>query len=107
RLSIERWITALNATLPGTIRILRGRFVSPKFHARFSAKGKVYRYRISNGAVLSPFDLDRTWHVASPLNGTLLKRAAKLFVGRLEKPERNAAHFVAPASGLYLVRVTY
>jgi tRNA pseudouridine38-40 synthase len=177
RLSIERWIAALNATLPTTIRILRGRFVSPNFHARFSAKGKVYRYRIFNGAVMSPFELGRAWHVAAPINRTLLKRAAKLFVGRhdfgnfaakrgqfsenttrtlsslgvitrgnlielefaasgflykmvrlvtgtvvrcalgketldsiklrLEKPEPNVARFVAPAPGLYLVRVSY
>ena len=177
RLSIDRWITALNATLPPTIRILRGRFVSPNFHARFSAKGKVYRYRILNSAVMSPFELGRAWHVVAPINRTLLNRAAKLFVGRhdfgnfaakrgqfsenttrtisslrvttrgnlialefaasgflykmvrlitgtvvrcalgketldsiklrLEKLEPNAARFVAPAPGLYLVRVSY
>ena len=82
RLSIQRWITALNGTLPPTIRILRGRFVSPNFHARFSAKGKVYRYRIVNSAIISPFELGRAWHVAAPLDRALLKRAAKLFVGR-------------------------
>ena len=177
RLSIERWITALNGTLPATIRILRARFVSPNFHARFSAKGKVYRYRIVNSAIISPFELGRAWHVAAPLDRALLKRAAKLFAGRhdfsnfaatggkftedttrtinslrvitrgnlielefagsgflykmvrlitgtlvrsalgketldaiklrLEKPELNAARFVAPAHGLYLVRVKY
>jgi tRNA U38,U39,U40 pseudouridine synthase TruA len=32
--------------LPPTIRVLRCRYVSNHFHARFSAKGKVYRYRI-------------------------------------------------------------
>ena len=177
RLAIQRWITALNGTLPPTIRILRGRFVSPNFHARFSAKGKVYRYRILNAAIMSPFELGRTWHVAAPLDRALLKRAAKLFAGRhdfsnfaatggkftedttrtinslrvitrgnlielefagsgflykmvrlitgtlvrsalgketldsikvrLKKPVRNAPRFVAPAGGLYLVRVSY
>ena len=177
RLSIERWISALNGTLPATIRILRGRFVPPNFHARFSAKGKVYRYRIFNDAIMSPFELGRAWHVVAPLDHALLKHVAKLFVGRydfsnfaatrgkfsedttrtinslrvtrrrnlielefaasgflykmvrlitgtvvrctlgketldsiklrLEKPEPNAARFVAPASGLYLVRVNY
>ena len=50
----ERWLKALNGVLPPTIRISQARFVTKNFHARFSAKGKVYRYRIINGAVRSP-----------------------------------------------------
>ena len=176
-LSAVRWTGALNSLLPATIRVLRCQHVPKLFHARFSAKGKVYRYRILNSAVMSPFELGRAWHVVAPINRTLLNRAAKLFVGRhdfgnfaakrgqfsenptrtisslrvttrgnlialefaasgflykmvrlitgtvvrcalgketldsiklrLEKPEPNAARFVAPASGLYLVRVNY
>src|SRR2546423_4745817 len=45
----DRWLKALNGVLPQTIRILRAHFVLKSFHARFSAKGKVYRYRIING----------------------------------------------------------
>ena len=36
----DRWVSALNGLLPPAIRIMRCRFVSEKFHARFSAKGK-------------------------------------------------------------------
>src|SRR5207247_3770798 len=43
KLTPERWVTALNALLPPTIRVLRCQFVSENFHARFSAKGKIYR----------------------------------------------------------------
>src|SRR5436309_14245397 len=78
----ERWLKALNGVLPPTIRILRARFVAKNFHARFSAKGKVYRYRIINGAVRPPLEIGRAWHIASPLDRELLGRAAKLFVGR-------------------------
>ena len=45
-LAPERWMEALNALLPPTIRVLRCRYVSTDFHARLSAKGKIYRYRI-------------------------------------------------------------
>src|SRR5450759_2474878 len=38
-----RWTEALNALLPPAIRVLRCRYVSNNFHARFSAKGKIYR----------------------------------------------------------------
>src|SRR6476646_5859899 len=44
----DRWIRALNALLPPAIRVLRCRYVPQDFHARLSAKGKIYRYRIWN-----------------------------------------------------------
>ena len=79
--SAARWTEALNALLPPTIRVLRCRYVSKDFHARLSAKGKIYRYRIWSGPVLPPFEYGRAWHVAGPLDFEVLKVAAKDFVG--------------------------
>ena len=76
-----RWRAALNAHLPPAIRILRCSFASPDFHARYSAKGKIYRYRIWSGEVLPPLELGQVWHVISPLDVHLVKAAAKLFAG--------------------------
>ncbi len=73
---------ALNAVLPGTIRILRCSIVSPEFHARFSVTSKAYRYRIWNAPILPPFELGRVWHVTKPLNITLMKSALARFAGR-------------------------
>jgi tRNA pseudouridine38-40 synthase len=81
RLSPARWTGALNALLPPTIRVLRCRYVSKQFHARFSAKGKVYRYRIWVAPVLSPLEYKRAWHVPAPLDFALLKAAAGKFAG--------------------------
>jgi tRNA pseudouridine38-40 synthase len=81
RFPATRWTEALNALLPPTIRVLRCRYVSNDFHARLSARGKVYRYRIWTGPVLPPFEYGRFWHVASPLDLEVLKTAAKHFVG--------------------------
>ena len=81
RFSAARWTEALNALLPPTIRVLRCRYVSKDFHARLSAKGKLYRYRIWAGAVLPPFEYGRVWHVPSPLDLEVLKTAAKHFIG--------------------------
>src|SRR5207248_4990954 len=78
----ERWLKALNGVLPPAIRILRARFVAASFHARFSAKGKVYRYRIINSTVRPPLEIGRAWHIGSPLDREALGRAAKFFVGR-------------------------
>lgn len=77
----ERWTSALNGLLPPAIRVLRCGFVSQAFHARFSAKGKMYRYRIWNAAVLSPLESDRAWHVVRPLDFDEMAIAAKEFCG--------------------------
>jgi tRNA pseudouridine38-40 synthase len=56
--------------------------VSSDFHARFSAKGKTYRYRIWTGPVLPPLELNRAWHVPMPLDVDLIRAAGKCFVGK-------------------------
>jgi tRNA pseudouridine38-40 synthase len=81
RLSAARWTEALNALLPPTIRILRSQYVSHNFHARLSAKGKIYRYRIWLAPVLPPFEYRRAWHIARSTDLKILKRTAKQFVG--------------------------
>lgn len=81
RLSVARWSEALNALLPPTIRVLRCQYVSSDFHARLSAKGKIYRYRIWLASVLPPFEYGRAWHIPRPVDLTILRRAARKFVG--------------------------
>jgi tRNA pseudouridine38-40 synthase len=80
-LPADRWIKALNALLPPAIRVLRCRYVSKNFHARLSAKGKIYRYRIWIASVLPPFEYRYAWHIAQSLDLKILKLAAKHFVG--------------------------
>ena len=80
-LPTDRWIKALNGLLPSTIRVLRCRYVSNDFHARLSAKGKIYRYRIWTAPVLPPFEYRRVWHIPRPLDLRVVKTAAKHFVG--------------------------
>ena len=85
-----RWVSALNGVLPATIRIMRCRFVPATFHARFSAKGKMYRYRIWNAEVISPFENNRAWHVITPLDLDLIASSAQQFCG-----EHDFASFAA------------
>jgi tRNA pseudouridine38-40 synthase len=81
RYGADRWRSALNGILPPSIRIMECRFVAESFHARFSAKGKIYRYRIWNGEVLPPLENGRAWHVREPLERSAIAAAAQLFVG--------------------------
>lgn len=82
RYRADRWRSALNGVLPATIRIMRCGFVADSFHARFSAKAKVYRYRIWNSEVLPPLEQNRAWHVREPLNLVSMAGTAKIFLGR-------------------------
>jgi tRNA pseudouridine38-40 synthase len=82
RLSPDNWMAALNDSLPPTIRILRCRAVASTFHARFSAREKIYRYRIWSGKILPPFELGRAWHVISELDRDRMTEAAGRFAGR-------------------------
>ena len=78
----ERWRAALNSYLPAEIRVMEVRFARPGFHARFVAKGKIYRYRIWNAPVLDPLENGRAWHFPAPLDFAVLRQAADLLVGQ-------------------------
>ena len=102
-LPADRWPGALNASLPPTIRVLRCRWVPNSFHARFSAKGKTYRYRIWNDRILPPIELNRAWHVQVPLDIRAISAAAQQLQGRHDfaafaanrgKPEENTVRTI-------------
>lgn len=104
RLTIPAWRDALNAHLPREIRVLRTARVSSRFHTRFNARGKVYAYRIWNGRVHPPFEINRSWHVPGPLNPESMRKAAELLTGRHDfagfaanrgKPEENTVRTIA------------
>lgn len=81
RLSPAAWERALNAHLPPQIRILAARPVPQDFHARFSATGKIYRYRIWNDPSLHPLQADRAWHIPQPVDPEKIAAACALFAG--------------------------
>jgi len=81
-LPVESLASGVNALLPADIVVKEMDEVDLSFHARFSAKGKVYLYRILNCKLRSAFELRRAWHVAEQLNPDLITRAAGIFLGR-------------------------
>lgn len=82
RLPIGAWLPAVNAHLPPGVRVMSLRKTTSDFHARFSARGKIYRYTIWNGPVMPPLLLNRAWHVPGKLDADLLKSACEIFTGR-------------------------
>ncbi len=81
RLSAGEFQHALNCMLPPTIRIVEAEEVGPDFSARFSAIGKVYRYRIYRGRVLPPMIWRYVLHYPFPLDEDAMRAAAAKFVG--------------------------
>ncbi|HEV3215989.1 MAG TPA: tRNA pseudouridine(38-40) synthase TruA [Vicinamibacterales bacterium] len=76
---------ALNATLSATgsndVRVLAVEEAADDFNARFSARAKLYRYRIVNAELVSPFDRRYAWHVPRALNLDNMREAARTLAG--------------------------
>ena len=76
------WAPALNRLLPADIRIIFSEEVPEDFHARYSAKGKIYCYRILNRRMPSALLRTRAWHVDRKLNVAAMRRAAQVLLGK-------------------------
>jgi tRNA pseudouridine38-40 synthase len=72
---------ALNRTLPESIRVLSVEHAPPEFHARHSATGKSYEYRIFRGDVCPPWLSRYVYALNWPLDLERMRRAAALVVG--------------------------
>ena len=55
--------------------------VSDDFHARFSAVGRKYLYRILNRPGRPALDQDRVWHVKRPLDAEAMQAGANHLIG--------------------------
>jgi tRNA pseudouridine38-40 synthase len=52
-----------------------------KFHSRFSAKQRIYKYIIFNQISAPVIEKNRGWHIRKPLDLNLIKKGAKKLVG--------------------------
>ena len=78
----EKLRGAINGNLWRDLRILSVEKAADDFHARFSAKGKTYLYRVINAPVISPFWARYAHHEARPLDVNRMNEAARLFLGK-------------------------
>jgi tRNA pseudouridine38-40 synthase len=99
------FVKALNDILPASVRVLEVEEAAPDFHARKSARGKTYRYRICRAGICPPFLSRYVWHYPYPLDEQAMARAAGSVEGEHDftsfaavDPERNAS--VPPASNV-------
>lgn len=76
------WVPALNCKLPATIRVMACEEMTPDFHSRFSAKGKVYHYDLCTDPVLPPLKAGLAWHLPRQLDAAVLGEALAVLTGR-------------------------
>ncbi len=76
------FVKALNDILPASVRVLEVEEVALDFHARKSAKGKTYRYRIYRAAICPPFLARYVWHYPYPLDEDAMMGAADRVIGK-------------------------
>ena len=81
-LPLSAWREGLNRFLPEDIAIRCAEYVDDKFHARFSAKGKRYRYTILRDPVRLPLQRKTSWQVKQSLVVEKMEQAAQNFIGQ-------------------------
>lgn len=82
RIPVDKWPLALNAVLPPDVVVRDAREVDPAFHARYSATGKTYVYRVDNRSVPDVLARRYAYHVPHALDVARMRAAARYLLGR-------------------------
>jgi tRNA pseudouridine38-40 synthase len=73
---------ALNARLPFELVVRDAELVNPKFHPRFDARSRRYRYSLFCGSVRDPLGERFSWRVWPPFDPELLAEIAQVLPGQ-------------------------
>lgn len=81
KIPIEKMAVAINSKLKKSIIIKNAEEVDERFHSRYNAKNKTYRYIINNSEYGSAIYRDLEYHFPIKLDVGKMKRAVKYFEG--------------------------
>jgi tRNA pseudouridine38-40 synthase len=81
QITADKLRAAINGNVEKDVRVLEVEAVADDFHARYSALGKTYLYRVVGGPVISPFWLRYAHHDARAFDVERMARCARLFMG--------------------------
>ena len=80
--NLDKFIKSVNHFVNDmNISIINIKKRSINFHARFSAKQRIYKYVIFNRLSRPSIDKERGWHIIKELDVTLMKEGAKKLLG--------------------------
>ena len=78
----DKFLKSINHFLnKDEVTVLKIRKRNSNFHARFSAKMRIYKYIIINRLSGPALDKDRGWHVVKKLDLATMKKGAKKLIG--------------------------
>ncbi len=80
----ENLLKGINSLLPGDIVVKDLREMNQNFHARYSAKSKIYLYRIFNSPIRTALHRNYSWHVRALLDVDAMREAAMVLNGRYD-----------------------
>lgn len=79
---MQESLNALLRELQAPVAVIDTEIVDDNFHARFSAKGRGYIYRLLNRRGATPLRLNRVWHLPFPaLDVAAMRQGAKYLLG--------------------------
>jgi len=81
--NLHKFLKSLNHFLnKEMITIIKIKKRNKDFHARFSAKMRIYKYIIINRLSRPVIDSDRGWHIINKLDLEMMRKASKKLVGK-------------------------
>ena len=82
-LDINRFLKRLNFLVNKSfISILSIKKRNEKFHSRYSAKARIYKYIILNRESSPTINKNRVWHIKKKINLENIKKGAKFLIGK-------------------------
>lgn len=81
QIPLERLPLALNSKLPNDIVVKEVKEVKPDFHARKSARGKYYLYKIHNNFIPTAFYRNLMYCVPYEIDENMIRNGCRLFIG--------------------------
>ena len=80
--NLDKFLKSINHFVNNmSVSIINIKKKNIKFHARFSAKQRVYKYIIFNRLSRPSIDKERGWHIIKKLDISLMKKGAKKLLG--------------------------
>jgi len=82
KLELPKIQLGLNHYLPEDLAVTEIKEVPPSFHSQYSAKWKIYEYRVFNSRHRSPLERFRSFYFPFPLDLRKMKQGAQILSGK-------------------------
>tara|TARA_B100001063_G_scaffold14341_1_gene11141 strand:- start:446 stop:1186 length:741 start_codon:yes stop_codon:yes gene_type:complete len=106
----DKFIKSMNHFLnKDGVSILKIRKRNNKFHSRFSAKMRIYKYTIINRISRPVLEKNRGWHIMKKLDLDLMKKGAKKLIGTKDFStfRKSSCRAKSPIKTMKLVKIKF